>query len=155
MLKQTKHFGLIEIDEDKIITFEQGIIGFENMKQFTILYDYDGIKKSQISYLQSLDEPALSLPIINPFIVKPDYNPTVNDELLNSLGTLSDENLVILVTLTVPTDIKNISSNLKAPFIINADTKKGCQIIVENQDYPVKYNIYDILQQKNSEKGEF
>lgn len=154
MLKQTKHFGSIEIDEDKIITFEQGIMGFENLKDFTILYDFDGEKRSNISYLQSLDEPALALPIINPLLVKSDYNPTVNDELLRSIGTLTEENLVIMVTLTVPSDMKNISTNLKAPLIMNADTKKGCQIIVENQEYPVKYYIYDILQQKNNEKGE-
>ncbi|MFW5631862.1 MAG: flagellar assembly protein FliW, partial [Acetivibrio ethanolgignens] len=36
--------------------------------------------------------------------------------------------------------------NLKAPFIINADTKKGCQLIVENSDYEIKYNIYDAIQ---------
>ena len=50
--------------------------------------------------------------------------------------------------MTVPEDIKQMSVNLMAPIIINADTRKGTQIVVENADYEVKYKIYDILQAK-------
>ncbi len=50
--------------------------------------------------------------------------------------------------MTVPADIKEMSVNLKAPIIINADTRKGVQLIVENQDYEVKYKIYDLLKEK-------
>lgn len=42
---------------------------------------------------------------------------------------------------------KNASINLKAPIIINTETNKGCQIIVED-DYPVKYNIYEAVMRK-------
>ena len=80
--------------------------------------------------------------------MKEDYNPVVEDELLTGLGDLTEENLVILLTMTVPEDIKQMSVNLMAPIIINADTRKGTQIVVENADYEVKYKIYDILQAK-------
>lgn len=154
MIIKTKHFGEIDLDENKVITFEHGIMGFEEYKRYTILYDLEEGDKTTISWLQSLDESGLALPVINPLSIKPDYNPTVEDEVLKPIGDITDENLLILLTINVPADRTKISANLKAPFVINSDTRKGCQIIVENKDYEVKYNIYDIVQKLKEEKGE-
>lgn len=148
MLIQTKYFGEIDLTEEKIITLERGLFGFEEFKKYTILYDCEKEGGSNISWFQSVDEPALALPVINPLLVKEDYNPVVEDELLSGIGEITEENLVILLTMTVPADIKEMSVNLKAPIIINADTRKGTQLIVENQDYEVKYKIYDLLKEK-------
>ncbi len=148
MLIQTKYFGEIDLTEEKIITLERGLFGFEEFKRYTILYDCEKEGGSNISWFQSVDEPALALPVINPLLVKEDYNPVVEDELLSGIGEITEENLVILLTMTVPADIKEMSVNLKAPIIINADTRKGAQLIVENQDYEVKYKIYDLLKEK-------
>lgn len=143
MLVKTKHFGEIDLAEEKILTFENGIMGFEDCKRYTILFDSSAEKPAAISWLQSLDEAGLALPIVNPLLVKEDYDPTVEDELLSGLGELTEENLVIFVTLTVPSDITKMTSNLRAPIIINADTRKGCQIVVDNPNYPVKYPAYE------------
>ncbi|MFV0341934.1 MAG: flagellar assembly protein FliW [Anaerocolumna sp.] len=155
MLVKTKHFGEIDIEDDKIIDFPNGIMGFENCKKYTLLYDVSDDKdKFSISWLQSLEEPGFALPVVNPYHVKPDYNPIVEDEILKTLGAINEENLVILLSLTVPTDITKMSANLKAPFIINSDTRKGTQLIVENQDYEIKYNIYDNIQMLKNVKGD-
>ena len=154
MTIKSKHFGEIDLDEDKIITFENGILGFEDFKRFTILYDSESEERSPISWLQCLDEQVLALPVISPFIIKPDYNPTVEDELIASLGELNEENLVIFVTITVPSDITKVTSNLKAPIIINSDTKKGCQVVAENPEYEVKHNVYTSFMKYKKEKGE-
>ena len=147
MLVQTKFFGEIDLPEEKIVTLERGLIGLEQYKKYTILYDCEK-EEANISWFQSVEEPTLALPVIKPWLVKEDYNPVVEDELLTGLGDLTEENLVILLTMTVPEDIKQMSVNLMAPIIINADTRKGTQIVVENADYEVKYKIYDILQAK-------
>ena len=91
------------------------------------------------------------MPVIKPWLVKEDYNPVVEDELLQGMGELTEENLVILLTMNVPSDLKQMSVNLKAPLIINSDTRKGAQIIVENKDYEVKYKVYDILRNKKED----
>ena len=150
MLVKTKFFGEVNLPEEKIITLDRGLIGLEEYKKFTILYDCDK-EESNISWFQSVEEPTFALPIIKPWLVKEDYNPIVEDELLNHIGELTEENLVILLTMTVPEDITQMSVNLKAPIVINADTRKGAQIIVENQDYEVKYKIYDILKEKKED----
>lgn len=148
MLVKTKFFGEIDLSEEKIITFQKGIIGFEECKRFTILFDSEKEERPVISWLQSLDEQALALPIINPLIVKKDYNPVVEDELLKHLGELTEENLVIFLAMTVPGDLTKMTVNLKAPFIINADQRQGAQLIVDNPDYEVRYNVYEILHGK-------
>lgn len=154
MLVKTRVFGEIEIDETKIITFSNGIIGFPELKRFTLLYDAE--KDGGIKWLQSLDETAFALPVMDPLYVKESYNPVVEDELLKSLGELNPEEILVLVTVTVPKDLKLMSVNLQAPIIINAENKTGCQIIIDNAtgDFPVKFMIYDILQEKKERAGE-
>lgn len=145
MLIKTKHFGEVDLEDDKILYFESGVLGFEEYKKYTLLFDDEDGERSDISWLQSLEEASLAIPVISPFLVKSDYNPEVEDELLKPLGAITQENIAVLVTITVPAELEKISANLKAPFIINTDTKKGTQIIVDNPDYEVKYCFYDQL----------
>lgn len=90
----TKYFGEIEIDNDKIIHFENGIMGFEEYKDFTLLYDSEAEKKPFFSWLQCVTEKSLAFPVVNPLNVIKDYNPVVEDALLEPLGELKDEDIV-------------------------------------------------------------
>lgn len=152
MLIKTRHFGEIDLDQDKIIFFENGILGFEECKNYTILYDNEEGEKPDITWLQSIEEPSLAIPIISPFLISPEYNPTVEDELLKPIGEIAPDNLVVLVSITIPSDITKISANLKAPFVINSETKKGCQIIVEEPEYDIKHSFYQQLQASKAKK---
>ena len=145
MIIETRHFGRINIEEEKIITFEQGIMGFAHMKKFTLLYDLDQGQEPLISWLQSLENKDFALPVVNPSLVEEQYNPIVADELLLALGELKEENLAVLITVTLSKDITDITCNLKAPLVINTVTKKGCQVIVENEEYGIKHNMYDTI----------
>ncbi|MDF2944210.1 MAG: hypothetical protein K0S01_3068 [Herbinix sp.] len=152
MLINTRHFGEINLDESKVIYFDNGILGFEEYKKYTLLFDDEKGERPDISWLQSLDEPALAIPVVSPFLVKPDYNPEVEDELLKSLGELTEDNIVVMVSVTIPTDVEKISANLKAPFILNSDSKKGAQLIIENSDYEVKFRFYEQLKARKAAK---
>ncbi len=154
MVIETRVFGTIEIDDEKIITFSGGIVGFPDLKKFTLLYDAE--KAGGIKWLQSLDEPAFAMPVMDPLYVKESYNPVVEDELLKSLGELKPEETLVLVTVTVPKELRNMSVNLQAPIVVNAENKSACQIIVDNDsgEFPVKFMIYDILQKKKERAGE-
>ena len=107
-----------------------------------------------VSFLQSMEEPLLVIPVMNPLVVKEDYNPTVDDELLKPIGDPSDEDMMVVVSMTVPTDIKKMTVNLKAPFIINTKDRKGAQIIVDNPEYEIRFPIYDILEANKQKAGE-
>lgn len=152
MKVDTKWFGTVEISEQKIITFEKGLMGFEDYKKFVIVYELEEDREHSIMWLQSLDEVSLALPVIKPELIKEDYDPVVEDELVFGLGeNIRDANLLVLVTLTVPQDIKKMTCNLKAPLIINTDTMKAVQLVANNEDYVVRYPIYEILDKRKKE----
>ena len=146
MRVNTKLFGEIEIDDNKVIHFDNGIIGFPDLKNFTLIYDEEN-EERKISWLQSLEEPGFALVVVNPQDIVPEYNPFVNDEFLKPLGDINEDNICVLVTLKVPTDIKKMAVNLKAPIVINVEERKAAQLIVED-DYPVCYEIYDLLKHR-------
>lgn len=145
----TKIFGEISIDDDKIIHFPSGIIGFPEMTDFALVHDQERGAGS-IHWLQSLQEAAFALPVMDPLLVMPEYNPEVDDELLKNIGNLVEDELLVLVTVTVPSDLTKMTVNLKGPIIVNAAEKKACQVIVEGDDYVVKYPIYDILKARKA-----
>lgn len=154
MKAKTRLFGTIDIEDAKVITLEGGMIGFPFLQKFTLIFDEEKEKKAtSIMWLQSMDEGEVAFPVMHPNEIKPDYNPTVNDEMLASLGKLDDENTYVLVTVTAATEAKETTVNLKAPIVINTDTKKGCQIIVED-DYPVKFNLYQAMQERKKKEEE-
>ena len=138
MKVQTKWFGEIEVSEDKIITFDKGIIA-EKEENISIIW------------LQAIDEPTLALPVMKPEFVYETYDPVVEDELLKSLGDdIQDDNIRVYCALTVPQDITKMTINLKAPIIVDFDTMKGIQLIADNSEYQVRYPIYDILKKEEN-----
>ncbi|MDD6291288.1 MAG: flagellar assembly protein FliW [Lachnospiraceae bacterium] len=154
MKAKTRIFGDVEIADDKIITLEQGMIGFPDLNHFALIYDEEkGNDTSTIMWLQSMDEPDIAFPVMMPHLVKEDYDPKVSEEVIAPLGELTPDNTYLLVTVTVPKNIEDFSVNLKAPIVINMDNCKGVQLIVED-DYPVKYKVYEILKNKKEKAGE-
>ncbi|MDC7293567.1 MULTISPECIES: flagellar assembly protein FliW [unclassified Butyrivibrio] len=147
----TRIFGDVEIEDSKIISFPNGIIGFPDLKRFTLMHDEEG-GTNTIQWLQSIEEPNFAMPVMDPLIVCPDYNPQVDRQNIIDIGELVDDELLVLVTVTVPHDLKQMTVNLKGPFIINVHDMKAAQSIIDNDEYPVKFPIYDILQ-KNKENA--
>lgn len=148
----TRIFGEVEIEDSKIINFPNGIIGFPDLKRFTLMHDEEG-DNNTIKWLQSVEEPDFAMPVIDPLIVSPDYSPEIDKNVIADIGDLNDEDILVLVTVTVPHDLTKMTVNLMGPFVINVENKKGVQAIVENNEYPVKFPIYEILQ-KNKEAKE-
>lgn len=154
MLVKTRFFGEVDIEDEKILTFDNGIMGFEDMKRWTLIYDIEKGSEGPISWFQSLDMAELALPVINPYTVTVVYEPVVEDELLKPLGEFKDEELVTLLTITIPSeDPSKTTANFRAPILINPVNRKGIQVIVNNEDYPIKFSIYESVQKMKAEKN--
>lgn len=149
----TKIFGEITIADDRIIRFPKGIVGFPDLKDFTLIHDSEDGGNAAIRWIQSLQEPAFAMPVMDPLSIVPDYAPEIADEIIANLGECGSDDLLVLVTVTVPSDITKMTINLKAPIVINSDNLKACQAIVENDDYMVKFPIYDILKANRKKAG--
>ena len=152
MIVNTKIFGEVDIEDSKIIKFSGGIIGFPQLTKFALIYDEEKGVGAGIRWLQSMQDESFAMPVMDPLLVQKDYNPELEDELLKDMGNLQEDNLLVLVTVTVPADLTQMSVNLRGPIIINSDNRKACQVIVEGETYQVKYPIYEIL--KSGKAGE-
>ncbi len=136
MKLETKNFGTIEFENDAVITFESGLPAFEDKKQFVIIAEPD----TDFYYLQCTEDGDLSLVLIDLGGIMPNYNPLVNEEQLQELGKI-DNNLSIYNVCVIRDNIENMTINLMAPIVINNDTNKGKQVILENEEYSVKHTL--------------
>lgn len=142
----TRAFGKIAIEDDKIIKFDHGILGFPDLTDFTLIYDVEKGDDASIKWLQSLQEPEFALPVMNPELVMHGYEPQFDRELLSPLGDdLSPDNILMFVTVTVPKDITKTTVNLKAPIIVSMDKLKAVQLISDDDNYEIKHSIYGSL----------
>ena len=149
MVINTRVFGEVTIEDNKLIHFPGGIVGFPELKDFALIHDPDQGENGGIRWMQSVQEPQFAMPVIDPLRVRPDYNPEADDELLSAIGEINPDELLELVTITVPSDLTKMTVNLMAPFVINVATRKACQVVVDG--YEVKFPIYDILQKMKKE----
>lgn len=134
MLLKTR-LGTFEVEEDKIICFHRGILGLEGQKKYILL---DHPDTDVLKWLQSVENPEIALPVIQPGHFFPDYQPEIPKEDLLSLEITSPEEAVVLCIITVPRDPKLATVNLKAPVIINSGKRLGDQFIAENEMYRIR-----------------
>ncbi|PKM94916.1 MAG: flagellar assembly protein FliW [Firmicutes bacterium HGW-Firmicutes-1] len=142
MIIKTKHFGEVEVDEENILEFPEGIFGFEEFRKFVILFDQE-VEDSPFCWLQSLENQETALPVINPMSFFPEYNPEVAGELVEKIGEPIIEDINLFTVVVVPEDVKKMTTNLKAPILVNVKTKKGMQVIAHDDQYAIKHNLYE------------
>lgn len=138
----TTRFGELEVDTKDIITFNEGILGFEDSKKFFVVDPGD---QTLILWLQSADEGSVAFPIIEPKIYKADYSINLLPAELNSLSLENLSNASIYTILTIPKDVTTMSANLKAPIVINNKTRKARQIVLQDSKLQVKFEMYSEL----------
>lgn len=150
MKLNTKNFGEIEIDESKLVVFDETIPGFPNSKRYAFLFDED--ENSPFCWMQSVDEGDVSFALLNPVEVLPKYNPKVTATELAILGDVDMSAISVYNILVVPQKIEDITVNLKAPIVINLNNKKAVQIILSDERYKVRHNLQQEIQ--NQREGE-
>jgi flagellar assembly factor FliW len=146
MLLETKHFGPIEIAEEGIINFPDGIPGFEDVNNF-ILLSTEG-EESPFKWLQSTDRPELAFAVVNPFMIKNDYDIDIGEEIDRRLEICDISDVLVLSVIVVPEDISKTSMNLKAPIIINMKKKLGAQVVLDTDRYSVRHYILEELRRQ-------
>lgn len=137
MKLNTKYFGEIEFQEKDIVNFHRGLYGFDEVHKYVIIDNQDtgGIFK----WLQSVDRPDLAFVIINPFFIVPDYEFDIPDGIVERLEINKPEDIAVFTIVVVPEDIKKMTTNLKAPVVINLRNNKAAQIVIEDDRYSLKH----------------
>lgn len=148
MKLQTRNFGEIDFNEQAIITFENGIPGFNELKKYILIEDQE--ENSPFSYLQSVEDGNISFILANPYTFKKDYRAEIKEEYVAALGGGSVEDFSIYVIVTLQESIETATLNLLAPIILQAHTKKAKQVILEHSGYTTRHKLLELL---NEERG--
>jgi len=137
----TVNFGDLEIAEDTIITFDDGLPGFPQLRRFIIL-NMEDIKP--FHYLQALpddDTPAVALYLINPFLVDPSYEFRLTDSDMEAIKSTNSAELTIYSVATIPANPREATLNLMAPIVVNEKDRRGRQVILHESKYSVKHPL--------------
>jgi flagellar assembly factor FliW len=148
ILVHTINFGDLEVPEDQIIEFKEGLPGFPQIHRFAIL-DLDEIRPFQ--YLQALDDPPIALLIINPFLIDPGYRFDLPDSIMDEVGIRNPKDVAVYAVATVPENAQDATLNLLAPVIVNPKDRLGKQVVLLETGYSVKHPL---LKAANTSKVE-
>ncbi|WP_394884650.1 flagellar assembly protein FliW [Clostridium butyricum] len=138
MVLTSKIYGEIEYEEKDIINFKKGILGLEHLNTYVLL-KIDEYEPFQL--LQSIEDEEIGFVLSCPFDFYKDYEFDLNKELLKRLEIENEEEVMVFNTVTLNSDPKKITTNLKAPIIINISNNLGEQIILDKEKYKIKHPL--------------
>ena len=149
----SKPYGKVKVSQEQLIHFSEGILGFENCKEYYLLDRNEG----PFYWLQSTDSIDLAFVIINPQFFKADYTLELTPHDFYDIGLMNEkeieENLLHFVIVTIPPDnANNMTANLLGPIIINKLNRKGKQALSLNEKYSVRHKILEELEQSGGGK---
>lgn len=138
MKLNTRFYGTKEYDESDIINFPKGLPGFKDLKKFIIF----SLEENNIfSMLHSIEDSNIGLIVVSPFYAMKEYEFNLEDHIEKQLRIESEEDVLVLTTVCVDSNEKKVTTNLKAPIVINIKQKIGEQLILDEAKYPIKYPL--------------
>jgi flagellar assembly factor FliW len=138
-LKGTR-FGDIEFAKSDVIHFPEGMVGFEKFDKYVVIHTKEG---SPYRWLQSTQEAKLAFLVSIPESFVTEYAPEISNSEAESLELTHETPHLILVTTTIPPGKPELATaNLAAPVIINLETRKAKQVILEDEAYTIRYPIF-------------
>lgn len=140
MKLNTKNFGELDIDEKKIISFPEGLPGFEEEKEFVIINNED--EENPFCWLQSVKNPDLAFVIVDPFFVFSDYSVDLSETVQEKLKIKDEKDVAVYSIVVVPEDLKKMTANLLGPIVINVRERLGKQVILDDPRYTTKHYIF-------------
>lgn len=145
---KTARFGEIAYAKADLYHFPNGLIGFAEHRRFLLLdLDEAGI----FHCLQSADDPAFALIVVDPLIVRPDYRAKVDEAAIAALELEDLADAVVLASVVVHKDPVRMTANLRGPIVINVATRLGAQVVLPNAEYDVRTPIGESMAREEEE----
>lgn len=146
MNKIESRFGEIEYDPSLVLNFPEGLIGFEDLRDFVVMHNE---KEGPLFWIQSIEDPQVALVLTDPTNFFLDYNVAPEEEERTKINLNEDDQCFSLVVVTVHPDRK-VTMNLAAPILFAPQSNKALQVILENSGYDIQTPLPMI--EKDTEK---
>lgn len=150
MKVKSARFGEIEKDADNTWTFVAPILGFENNKTFIHLTQAN----SPFEFIQSVDDELLTFVIADPFLFNGNYEISLEPRWLDKLH-IKKEDQVFLRSIVTVRSSTDITINLKAPIVLNLETKEAAQIILDRPEFNTRHSILNVCEREVSHVDTF
>lgn len=145
MVIQTSRFGQVSLKKEDVLTFQEGLLGFADLRQFVLL---DDPSDEIFAWLQSCEAPQIAFPVLEPELFAENYKATLTRSDLEALKLASADKARYFSIVTIPDDPTQMTANLKAPVVINVDQKLARQCVLQDNNLAIREPIFTKLQQR-------
>ncbi len=136
---ETTRFGELEVHENEVVRFPEGLLGFPDHKDFVIL---EHKADSPFFWLQSLSAPALAFVMMDPFMIRADYLEELSRPHTVLLENIKEEKAALFALVTIPPGkVEEMTVNLLGPLVVDLETRVGKQVILDNSDYSHRHPV--------------
>lgn len=130
---QTRQFGEVDIDPEKIINMPSGVPGFRDKKRYVVLQKEETVP---FFLFQCVEDPNLAFVVLDPVKIMPEYAIEKSDFEKSLEWQFDDEEISCFVIVTIPSGTpEKMTANFLAPLVINNERKEGVQLILQNSSY--------------------
>lgn len=134
-------FEGIEVREEDIIQFEKGIFGFEKYLKYILINDTNIENSTELKLLQSIEDENVGFIVVYPYVLDENYEIDLEDDVVDRLNIQSGEEVVLYNVVTIKDDSIKATANMRSPIVINSKNRKAMQIILKNNQWPIKYEF--------------
>ena len=145
MLINTTRFGQLNIERDEIIYFDEGLLGFSELRLFVLL---DDPSDEIFAWLQSCETPDIAFPILEPELFSEAAKFKLSKKDLDFLEIGADQKPRFFSIVTIPDEPKEMTANLKAPIVINILNRKAKQCVLQDNSLAIREPIFAKLQER-------
>jgi flagellar assembly factor FliW len=142
---KTTRFGDVEIQHEDLLSFPEGLLGFQDLRKFVLL---DDPNDDIFAWLQSCELPSIAFPILEPEIFNHNYNSTLTKTEIEFLKLKKDQNPIFMNIITIPDDPTQMTANIKAPIVINSFEKIARQCVLQDNSFAIREPIFVKLQSR-------
>ena len=139
MMIETSRFGPLEVDPQRLITFEDGILGFPEQKQYALVQTGDG---SGFYWLQATGTPDLAFVVCDPRLFVADYRVPVKLQELELIGLSDPADAQVFVIVNKVADL--LSGNFQGPLVVNVNNRRGRQLVLSDKRYSTRHPLMRI-----------
>ena len=142
MITKTGRFGQLTVSEEEIIEIPGGVLGFPEYKKFCLI---DPADDTLILWLQSLENPDIAFAVLEPKVFRAEYSVRLSAAELRELKLENINQSAVFSILTIPTDVTQMTANLKAPIVINLGSRIAKQVVLQENEYSIKHLMFKEL----------
>jgi len=139
MLVQTTRFGPVDVDEERVIQFPAGLLGFSSYRRYALLQPDD---QGVFFWLQSTDAPDLAFVVTDPALWIADFQAQIRREQMDDLelGDLTDAQVLVIVNKRDGA----LTANLQGPLVVNAKNCKAMQLVLAEKRWTTKHVLMQL-----------